>query len=76
MCDARIETLENACRQARACLLNLMPDEINPMQRQMQKMVNELSKVLELDDIKKGCTDENASIADGPGGGSIVRSAV
>ena len=36
-----------ACQQARACLLNLMPEDKNPMQKQMQKMVGELSKAIE-----------------------------
>ncbi len=40
------DTLREACRQARACLLNLQPDEVNPVQRQMQKMVHELSVAL------------------------------
>lgn len=43
----RIEELERTLRQARACLLNLQPDEVNPMQRQMQKMIGEISSVLE-----------------------------
>ncbi len=42
----RIEELEKVCRQARACLLNLQPEERNPMQVQMQKMVGELSEAL------------------------------
>jgi hypothetical protein len=40
------DTLREACRQARACLLNLQPNEVNPIQRQMQKMVHELSIAL------------------------------
>ncbi len=44
--EDRVRVLENVCRQARACLLNLQPEEKNPLQRQMQKMVGELSVVL------------------------------
>ena len=43
----RVEELQNSCRQARACLLNLMPEERNPLQAQMQKMVGELSAILD-----------------------------
>ena len=45
--DKRIAGLLSACQQARACLLNLMPEDKNPMQKQMQKMVGELSKAIE-----------------------------
>lgn len=38
--------LFNACQDARACLLNLMPDR-GPMHRQMQSMVGKLSAALE-----------------------------
>jgi hypothetical protein len=44
--EDRVRVLENVCRQARACLLNLQPEEKNPLQRQMQKMVGELSVAL------------------------------
>jgi len=44
--DRRLRELEEGLRQARACLLNLQPEELNPVQRQMQKMVGEISKLL------------------------------
>ncbi len=43
----RIADLEYTLRQARACLLNWQPNEINPMQRQLQKMVGEITDALE-----------------------------
>lgn len=39
--------LLEACRQARACLLNLQPDEPGPMRVQMQKMIGELTDAIE-----------------------------
>ena len=42
----RVQRLDTACRQARACLMNLQPDEVNPMQRQMQRMIHELTVAL------------------------------
>ena len=45
--DKRIAGLLAACQQARYCLLNLMLEDKNPMQKQMQKMVGELSKAIE-----------------------------
>ena len=41
-----VTILLETCRQARACLLGLMPDD-GPMARQMQKMVGELSSAIE-----------------------------
>jgi hypothetical protein len=38
---------KEGCRQARACLLNLMPDDNSPMRQQMAKMVDELNQILE-----------------------------
>ena len=43
----KIEVLENGCRQARACLYDLMPDDYGPMARQMAKMIVELDQALE-----------------------------
>jgi hypothetical protein len=42
----RAQRLEEACRQARACLMNLQPDEPSPMRQQMQKMIHELTVAL------------------------------
>ena len=41
------EKLVETLRQARACLLNLQPDEVNPVQQQMQKMIAEISAVID-----------------------------
>lgn len=41
----RVRELRQCLRQARACLLNLMPDDRSPMARQMGKMVDEINAV-------------------------------
>lgn len=42
---ARVTEFRECLRQARACLLNLMPDDRSPMARQMGKMVDEINAV-------------------------------
>lgn len=49
LCNAykhEIERLRGALQQARACLMNLQPDEMTPVTAQMQKMIHEISVAL------------------------------
>lgn len=41
----RVTEFRECLRQARACLLNLMPEDRSPMARQMGKMVGEINAV-------------------------------